>query len=134
MNLQRYTFSHIESYLTNYEVLVRDLAEVAEDWPSLEQEEQNYHKAVLMQVWGNRKALGSLYQGRRLTLTQQNRLAELDSLLLQQASLMELCYGFDLSNLLIIFRWGTPLSKSTRTVRMEVRTTSLNRMALALAS
>ncbi|MBI3949192.1 MAG: hypothetical protein HY314_01875, partial [Acidobacteria bacterium] len=53
-------------------------------------------------------------------------------LLLEQASLMEQCYGLDLSRLLAIFRWGTPLANSSLPVRLEVDPASLDRMATAL--
>lgn len=134
MDLQEYGSGHIESFLLNYEILVRDLPEVAADWPTLDDEEQSHHRAVLMQVWGNRKVLGQLFQAHRLNRSQEARLAKLDRLLLEQASLMEQCYGLDLSQLLAIFRWGTPLSTSSQTLRIEVESSSLDRMATTLTT
>ena len=133
MNLEVYSPHHIEAFLLNYETLVKELAEVAADWPSLDREERSHHEAVLLQTWGNRKVLGLLYQAHRLSQTQEDYLAELDRLLLEQAPLMAQCYGFDLSRLLAIFRWGTPLSSSTQTLHLEVDPALLDRMATALA-
>jgi hypothetical protein len=134
MDLQAYQPAHIEAFLLNYEVLVRDLAEVAADWTNLDDEEQSHHRATLVQVWGNRKVLGLLFSAHRLSSSQEARLARLDRLLLEQAALAEQCYGLDLSQLLAIFRWGTPLSRFAQTVRIEVRPVSLDRMATALPS
>jgi len=124
--------NHIESFLLNYKLLVRDLAEIAADWPNLDDEERGHHRVEFLQVWGNRKVLGALFTARRLNPDQESRLAELDRLLLEQAAHMEQCFGLDLSQLLAIFRWGTPLSKSTQTVRIEVEAASLDRMATVL--
>jgi hypothetical protein len=77
--------------------------------------------------------LGQLFKARRLTPAQEARLAKLDRLLLEQASLMEQCYGLDLSHLLAIFRWGTPLPRFAQTVQIEVQPASLDRMAASLA-
>jgi hypothetical protein len=132
MDLQVYGPGHTESFLLNYEVLVRDLAEVAADWPNLDDEERGHHRAALMQTWGDRKVLGLLFKAHRLSPAQEASLARLDRLLLEQASLMEQCYGLDLSHLLAIFRWGTPLSRFAQTVRIEVGPASLDRMATAL--
>lgn len=134
MNLDTYEPGHIESFLLNYELLLRDLPEVAADWPSLDDEERGHHRATLMQTWGNRKVLGMLFKAQKLTPAQEARLAELDRLLLEQASLMTVCYGLDLTHLLTIFLWGTPLSKSSQTVRVEVEPASLDRVATALAT
>lgn len=132
MDLQVYGPSHIESFLLNYELLVRDLAEVATDWPNLDDEERSHHRAELLQAWGDRKVLGMLFKAQRVNPDQEARLAELDRLLLEQSALMEQCFGLDLSHLLAIFRWGTPLSRSSQTVRIEVEPASLDRMATAL--
>lgn len=132
MDLQVYGPGHIESFLLNYELLVRDLAEVATDWPNLDDEERRHHRAEFLQAWGDRKVLGMLFKAQRINPDQEARLAELDRLLLEQSALMEQCFGLDLSHLLAIFRWGTPLSKSSQTVRIEVEPASLDRMATAL--
>jgi len=133
MDLNVYGPDHIESFLLNYKLLVKDLPELAADWPNLDDEERSDHRAALMQIWGNRKVLGLLFRAHRLTLDQEGRLAEFDRLLLEGASLMQQCYGLDLTQLLAIFRWGTSLSGSSRTLRIEVDSTSLDRVAAALA-
>lgn len=132
MDVQVYEAGHIESFLLNYELLIRDLAEVAADWPDLDDEERGHYRAELLQTWGNRKVLGALFKARKLTPAQEAHLAELDRLLLEQASLMERCFGFDLGQLLAIFRWGTPLSESTQPMRIEVEPAWLDRMASVL--
>jgi len=133
MNHETYRPEQIESFLLNYELLVRDLTEVAEMWADLDEEERSHYRADLMQTWGNRRLLGSLFKAGRLTPPQVERLAELDRLLLERAPLMARCYGLDLAHLLVIFRWGTPLVSSTRPIRLEVPPTSLDRLATALA-
>lgn len=127
-----YSPDHIESFLLNYKLLVQDLPELAADWSNLDDEERSDHRATLMQTWGNRKVLGLLFRAHRLTPEQEARLAEFDRLLLEDASLMEQCYGLDLTQLLAIFRWGTPLSESSRILRIEIDSTSLDRVAAAL--
>jgi hypothetical protein len=132
MDVQEYGSGHIESFLLNYELWVRDLGEAATDWPSLGDEERGHYQAEFFQAWGNRKVLGALLKAQRLTPVQETRLAEFDRLLLEQAALMGRCFGLDLTQLLVIFRWGTPLSKSTQTVRIEVEPALLDRMATIL--
>jgi hypothetical protein len=132
MDAEAYKTGHIESFLQNYELLVRDLAEMAADWSNLDDEERGHYRSELLQTWGNRKVLGILFKAKKLNSAQELRLADLDRLLLEQASLMEQCFGFDLNQLLAIFRWGTPLSDSTQTVRIEVEPASLDRIASIL--
>ncbi|MFN8486705.1 MAG: hypothetical protein U0350_03880 [Caldilineaceae bacterium] len=133
MTLQVYPPDRTEGLFLHYETFVRDLAEVAVDWPTLDREERSDHQVVLMEVWGKRRTLGQLYQTHQLTRAQEARLAQLDYLLLEQAALMERCFGFGLDRLLTIFRWGSPLAQSTQTVRIETAMTSLNQIAQALA-
>jgi len=133
MNLDQYGPAHIESFLLSYELLVKDLSEMAANWSDLDDEERSQYRADLMQTWGNRKALGSLLRARRLSQAQTDALGELDRLLLEQAPLMAQCYGLDLPQLLVIFRWGTPLANSTRPVRLELAPASLSSLATALA-
>ena len=132
MDAEAYKIGHIESFLLDYELLVRDLAEMAADWSNLDDEERGHYRSELLQTWGNRKVLGILFKAKKLNSAQELRLADLDRLLLEQASLMEQCFGFDLNQLLAIFRWGTPLSDSTQTVRIEVEPASLDRIASIL--
>ena len=133
MNLNEYKSGHIESFLLNYELLVKDLAEVAADWSGMDGEERGQYRAALMQTWGNRKVMGVLYKAQRLTLAQAKRLAELDRLLLEGASLMAQSYGLDLPQLLAIFRWGTPLAYATSPIRVELYPASLSHLATSLA-
>ena len=133
MDLQVYGPDHSESFLLNYALLVRDLAEVAANWPDLDEEERGHHRAELLQTWGNRRVLGKLFKARRLAPAQEAHLTDLDRLLLAQAARMEHCFGLDLRQLLAIFRWGTPLSTSTQTVQIEVEPASLDRIATACA-
>ena len=132
MEFQQNITDKIDALLLNYETFVRDLPEVAADWPTFEQEERSYHQVVLMEVWGKRQALGQLFLEQLLSRSQEARLSHLDYLLLEQASLMEQCFSFDLGRLLAIFRWGSPLAQSTQTVRIETAMTSLNHLAQAL--
>ncbi len=106
MDLQAYAADHIASFLLNYELLVRDLAEVAAHWPNLDDEERGHYRAELLQTWGNRKVLGQLFKARRLQPAQEARLADLDRQLFGQAMRMEQCFDLDLHQLLAIFRWA----------------------------
>ena len=49
-------------------------------------------------------------------------------------ALIFVAYGLDLNHLLAIFRWGTLLSSSVHTVRLEVEPASLDRLATVLTS
>jgi hypothetical protein len=133
MDLEAYGPEHVESFLLNYTLLLRDLVEVAAEWTDLDEEERGHYRAEFFQTWGNRKVLGRLFTAQRLDPTQEARLVALDRLLFELAALMEQCFGLDLRQLLAIFRWGTPLSTSTHTVRIEVEPASLSRMATAFA-
>ena len=134
MDLQVYGAGSIESFLLNYELFVRDLADVAAEWPHLDDDERGHYRAELLQTWGNRKVLGMLFKAGKLHPAHETLLGELDRLLLAQAALMEHCFGLDLRQILAIFRWGTPLSTSTQLVRIEVEPAVLDRMAAALTS
>lgn len=133
MNLDDYTVGQIDTFLLNYEIFVKDLAELASDWPTLDSEQQSDQQAIFMQVWGNRHVLGHFYQVHRLTHRQAEQLAQLDQMLLEHASLMEQCFGFELARVLVIFRWGSPLAQLAQPVRIETDTASLNHLAQALA-
>jgi hypothetical protein len=132
MERQGYRPSHMEAFLLNYALLVRDLAEVAAEWPTRDEEERGHHRAALLQTWGNRHVLGQLFRAGRLSDAQEVHLAELDRLLLEQAARMEQGYGLELRELLAIFRWGTPLTKAAQPVRLEVEPALLDGMATAL--
>ncbi len=133
MNLDNYTPSHIDSFLLNYKIFVEDLAELASDWPTLDAEQRNDQQAIFVQVWGNRHILGKLYQVHLLTSAQNEQLARLDQSLLEQAALMEQCFGFELAQVLVIFHWGSPLAQSAQPVRIQTDTVSLQHLAQALA-
>lgn len=133
MELQSYTNGHIDSLLLNYKIFVNDLPELADDWPTFDPEEQSDHRSELMQVWGNRKVLGALFHAERLPCPQVNEMANLDRVLLQQAPMMKQCFGMGLSQLLTIFRWGSPLAESRQPVAIEVEPLFLNQMALSFA-
>jgi hypothetical protein len=122
----------MEAFLLNYALLVRDLAEVAAEWPTLAEEERGHHRAALLQTWGNRHGLGQLFRAGRLSDAPDVHVAGLDRLLLEQAARMEQGYGLELRELLAIFRWGTPLTKAAQPVRLEVEPALLDRRATAL--
>ena len=131
MELQTYTNGHIHSFLLNYKIFVNDLPELAEDWSTLDPEEQSDYRSDLMQAWGNRKVLGALFRAKHLSRQQINEMTHLDRSLLQQAAMMKQCFGMELSQLLVIFRWGSPLAESQEPVAVEVEPAFLSRMALA---
>lgn len=133
MNLAVYTPGHIGSFLLNYEIFVKDLAELARDWPTLDAEQRSDQQAIFIQVWGNRHILGQLYQAHHLTNGQEEQLAQLDQRLLEQAALMEQCFGFELAQVLVIFNWGSPLAQSAQPVRIQTDSISLQHLAHALA-
>lgn len=133
MELQQYGPGHIEAFLINYDIFVRDLPEMAADWPHMDAEERGHHGSLLLQTWGNRKVLGTLFKAGCLQEMQETRLEELDRALLAQADHMAFCFGLDLSQLLAIFRWGTPLAASQQTVRLAVDPAVLERLAVTLA-
>ncbi|MFN8486704.1 MAG: hypothetical protein U0350_03875 [Caldilineaceae bacterium] len=133
MNLDSYTPGHIDSFLLNYKIFVEDMAELARDWPALDAEQRNEQQAIFVQVWGNRHVLGKLYLAHRLTSVQEEQLAQLDQRLLEQAALMELCFSFELAQVLVIFNWGSPLAQSAQPVRIQTDSISLQHLAHALA-
>jgi hypothetical protein len=133
MDLYTYTSNHIDSFLLNYEVFAKDLAELASDWRLLDAEERSDQQAVFIQAWGNRHVVGQLFQAKRLTRQQEERLAQADQLLLEQASFMERGFGVDFAHVLNLFRWGTPLAQTSQLVRIETDTTSLNLLAQTTA-
>lgn len=134
IDITAYGSGHIESSLLNYEMLVKDLPELADDWPRLDKQERNHHLAVFMQTWGNRYLLGALFKAGKLTPPQEERLATLDRLLLEYSPLARKCYGLELKDIVKIFVWGTPLSESEEAIRIEVIPASLTEMAMALAA
>lgn len=134
MALQEYPPDRIEGLFLHYETFVRDLGEMAADWPTLAPEERSDEQVVLMEVWGKRRTLGQLYLARQLSESQEARLAHLDYLLLEQSSIMDRCFGFGLERLLTIFRWGSPLAQSAQPICIQTDSISLQHLARALAS
>jgi len=126
---QQDTRRQIEPLLLSYQIFVTDLAETAAEWDTLDADERSDYDADLIQIWSNRQLLGSLFQARKLTTAQERRLATLDRQLLEQSAAMKRCFGFDLSQLLILFQWGTPLTESVQPLQLEVEPMLLSRMA-----
>jgi len=58
VDLQGYASGHIKAFLLNYDILLRDLAEVAAAWPMLAYltEVQHRQLAALAKAWGVSKA------------------------------------------------------------------------------
>jgi hypothetical protein len=133
MQVQQYTSGQIDTFLLGYQIFVADLAETAAEWNKLDAEERSDYDANLIQIWGNRKLLGTLFQAGKLNAQQERRLATLDRQLLEQSGAMKQCFGFDLSQLLNIFQWGTPLAESVQPLHLEVEPVLLNRLATAFA-
>ena len=129
MNLQTYTNSHMDALLRSYHIFVEDLTEIALAWDTLDAEIHSDYNADFLQIWSNRKVLGALFKAGKLTPSQELHLADLDRQLFAQAALMERCFDMDLSQLLAIFRWGTPLIKSLQLLHIEIEPASLARMA-----
>lgn len=133
MNTQPYTSGQIDAFLLSYQIFVDDLAETALEWETLDAEQRSDIQADLLPVWSNRTKLGALFQAGQLTSSQENRLATCDRQLLEQVAAMKQCFDFDLSHLLALFRWGTPLAQSTQPLHLEVEPMVLNRIAVAFA-
>lgn len=120
MNTQRYSSGQIDAFLLSYQIFVDDLAETALEWETLDAEQRSDVQADLLPIWSNRMVLGALFQAGKLTPTQESRLATFDRQLLEQHGAMKYCFDLDLSHLLSIFRWGTPLIQSTQSLHLEV--------------
>ena len=133
LQIQQYTSDQIDTFLLSYQIFVTDLAETAAEWNSLDADERSDYDVDLIQIWSNRLLLGSHFKAGKLTARQANRLATLDRQLLEQSTVMRLCFGFDLSQLLVIFQWGTPLAESVQPLHLEVEPVLLKRMASVFA-
>ena len=82
--------------------------------------------------WGNRRLLGQLYRASRLTSQEEQRLAELDRALLENAAAIEVCYGPTLAELISdLMKWGSPLPAQRKPVRIEIHPYSLPALAQA---
>lgn len=120
--------------MLNYDILIGSTAELATDWPDMDEEERTIQRSFVMSDWGKRVLLGELYRAGRLTSDQVARLADLDRALLEEATNIEIVYGPSLPELIeSLLEWGTPLSEGDGTVRLEVPYRALPALAKALA-
>jgi hypothetical protein len=132
-SVSRYSTDQIDTLLSGYEGLVQELPELAAAWDEMDAMERSHHLAMFGQAWGDRHLLGALFKADRLTPAQEDRLAQLDQLLLERSQLARQCYGLDSRRLMRLFLWGTPLSLSHQAVRLELDPATLSEMALAWA-
>jgi len=130
-----YTSHHVESFLRNYELMVKSLPEVAEWWPEMDDfERQHARTAYFSEAWAPRRVLGALYRAGRLTAEQEAKLAALDDELIQHLDEANLCYGLDLQSVARLFTWGTPLAQSDDIIRIPIRPRTLSEIAPALVA
>jgi len=122
------------SYLLNYKLLIRDLPELADLWPDMDDEERLHHRLSFSQTWGMRYQLGDLYRAGRLAAEQEAELAALDDELIQHLDEARLCYGLNFRSVAQLFTWGTPLARSDKIIRISIRPRTLNEIAPALAA
>jgi hypothetical protein len=135
LELSVYTSHDIESFLRNYELMVKSLPEVAEWWPEMDDfEHQHARMAYFGEAWAPRRVLGALYRVGRLTPEQEAGLAALDDELIQHLDEANLCYGLDLQSIAQLFTWGTPLAQSDEIIRIPIRPRILSEIAPALAA
>lgn len=135
IELDRYTSDYIETFLTCVDILIGSAPELAAEWDEMDDEEHGIQRSAVMSDWGKRYLLGQLYRARRLTLQQEQRLAELDRALLENAAAIEVCYGPTLAELISdLMKWGSPLFSQPKPVRVEIRPYSLPALAQALAA
>lgn len=134
INLDKYTDDWIEMFLRNYDVLVGDATELAAEWDGMDPREQIDHRAIAQQIWGMRVTLGELYRAGRLAPTYVAQLTELDRAMLEAAANIEIAYGLSVQLLMkSLLKWGTPLTATKGTVKLEVPTQTLPALAEALA-
>jgi hypothetical protein len=135
LRLSTYTSPHIESFLRNYELMVKSLPEIAEWWPGMDDfERQHARTAYFGEAWAPRRVLGALYRAGRLTAKQEAELAALDDELIRHLDEAHLCYGLDFQSVAQLFTWGTPLAQSDEIIRIPIRPRTLNEIAPALAA
>ena len=135
LRLSTYTSHHIESFLRNYELMVKSLPEVAEWWPGMDDfERQHARTAYFGEAWAPRRVLGALYRAGRLTAEQETELAALDGELIQHLDEARLCYGLNFRSVAQLFTWGTPLARSDKIIHISIRPRTLNEIAPALAA
>jgi hypothetical protein len=135
LGLSVYTSNDIESFLRNYELMVKSLPEVAEWWPEMDDfERQHARLAYFGEAWAPRRVLGALYHAGQLTAEQEAELAALDDELIRHLDEANLCYGLDLQSVAQLFTWGTPLAQSDEIIRIPIRPRTLSQIAPALAA
>ena len=132
-DVSRYSTAQIDTLLSGYEGLVQELPDLAAAWDKMDAMERSHHLAMFGQTWGDRHLLGALFKAGRLAQAQEERLAQLDQLLLERSRLARQCYGLDSRRLMRLFLWGTPLSLSHQAVRLELDPATLREMVLAWA-
>jgi hypothetical protein len=123
-----------DTYLLNYRLLVKDLPELADQWPDMDDEERLHHRLSFSQTWGMRYQLGDLYRAGQLAAEQEAELSALDDELIQHLDEANLCYGLDLQSVVQLFAWGTPLAQSDEVIYVPIRPRLLSKMAPALAA
>ncbi len=120
-DLDRYTDKYIETFLTCVDILIESAAELAAEWDEMDEFEQVIQRSAVISDWEKRYLLGGLYRAGRLSLVQEERLAELDNALLENAGAISTAYGPSLADLLDnLIRWGSPLFAQQSTVRVEI--------------
>ncbi len=130
-----YTSYDIQSFLRNYELMVKSLPELAERWSEMDEfERQHARTAYFGEAWAPRRVLGALYRAGRLSTEQQTKLAILDDELIQHLDEADLCYDLDLHSIAQLFTWGTPLALSDEIIHIPIRPSTLNEIAPALAA
>ena len=135
LELSTYTSHHVESFLRNYELMVKSLPELTEWWPEMDDfERQHARTAYFGEAWAPRRVLGALYRAGRLTAEQEAELAALDDELIRHLDEANLCYGLDLQSVAQLFTWGTPLAQSDEIIRIPIRLRALSEIAPALAA
>lgn len=133
--LDFYTDDYIQLFLESVDRLIDSAPELAKEWHEMDDEEQGIQRSAVMSDWGNRYLLGDLYRAGRLSLEQEESLAELDNALLEHARAIEIAYGPSLADLLDnLIRWGSPLFAQQSTVRVEIPSQKLPASAQALAA
>ena len=133
IDANRYSTEQIDALLLSYEGLTKELPELAAAWDEMDAMERDFHRANFGQTWGYRYLLGALFRAGKLTGLQETRLEQLDRQLLENSHLAFVCYALDGRRMMKLFVWGTPLSASRRTLRVEFEPSALNEMALAWA-
>ena len=133
--LSIYTRQHIETFLRNFELMVKSLSELAIKWPEMDDfERQHARTAYFGEAWAPRRVLGALYRAGRLTAKQEDKLSALDNELIRHLDEANLCYDLDLRDVAQLFTWGSPLSRSEELIYIPIRPHALGEIAPVLAA